>query len=111
MAKSKMRVVEEDVYGLYVWVTDDGRRVADEDGNTMNIPSRKGDRDKIEALRQAAAYYGVPGGRAVFLSGRRQVTDDEYNEQQARLRAGLIPDPLDHSAMMEEAKYARKNGN
>ena len=109
MAKSNLRVIDEDEYGLYVWVTNKGERVVDEEGRTMNIPSRKGDRTKIEALRQAAAYYGFPNGRAVFMSGRRQVTDDEWDNQQARLRAGLIPDPLDHNAMMEEAKYARKN--
>lgn len=105
-----MKHVEEDEYGLYIWMTGDGRRVADEDGNTMNIPSKRGDRSKIDALRQAARYYGVPDGKPVFLSGRRRVTDSEHDYQQERLRAGLVPDPLDFRAMEEEIKYAKKQG-
>lgn len=105
------KVVEEEEYGLYIWVTNDGLRVADEDGNTMNIPSKKGDQEKIAALRDAARYYGVPNGKAVFLSGKRRVSDSEWDYQNERLRAGLIPDPLDFRAMEEEQKYARKYGN
>lgn len=105
-----VKVIEEDEFGLYIWVTDDGLRVADEDGNTMNIPARKGDVGKIRALRQAARYWGVEGGHPVFLSGRRQVTDSEYDHQIARAKAGLIPDPLDYNAMKEELKHAKKYG-
>lgn len=103
-----LKRIDEDEYGLYIWLTADGRRVADEDDNTMNIPSKKGDPNKIEQLRQAARYYGVVGGRPEFLSARRRVTDEEYDYQHERLRAGLIPDPLDFHALEEEQKYARK---
>lgn len=104
------REVQEDEHGLYIWMTDDGRRVADENGNTMNIPSKKGDLDKIEKLRQAARYYGVPGGKPVFLASRRRVTESEYEHQLERLEAGLVPDPLDFHAMKEQAEYAKKYG-
>lgn len=104
-----IKLIEEDEYGLYVWYTDDGLRVEDGEGHVMNIPSKKGDPKKIEMLRQAARYYGVPGGKAVFLSSKRQVTDEEHEYQNERLRAGLVPDPLDFHAMEEQAKYARKN--
>lgn len=102
--------VEEDAYGLYIWMTNDGRRVADENGNTMNIPSKKGDLNNIKKLRDAARYYGVPDGKPVFLSSRRRVTQSEWEYQQERLRAGLIPDPLDFHAMKEQADYAKKYG-
>ena len=103
--------VQEDDYGLYIWVTNDGRRVADEDGNTMNIPSKKGDQEKIKLLRDAARHYGVIGGKPLFLPSRRRVTQSEWEYQQERLRAGLIPDPLDFHAMKEQAEYAKKYGN
>lgn len=105
------KVVEEEEYGLYIWVTDDGLRVANEDGQTMNIPSKRGDQEKIKALRDAARYYGITGGKPVFLSGKRRVSDSEWDYQNERLRAGLIPDPLDFRAMEEEQKYARKYGS
>jgi len=106
-----IKLVEEEEHGLYIWVTDDGRRVADEEGNTMNIPARRGDLDKIRQLREAARYYGVPGGKPVFLSNKRRVTEDEYEYQMERLRAGLVADPLDFRAMEEQAKYAKRYGN
>lgn len=105
-----MKHVEEDAYGLYIWVDGQGRRIADADNNTLNIPSKKGDRAKIEALRQAAKHYGIMDGKPVFLSSRRRVTDAEHEYQQERLRAGLVPDPLDFHAMEEELKYAKKHG-
>lgn len=100
--KSKIRAVDEDNYGMYVWYTDDGRRVEDSDGNVMNIPAKRGDLHAINKMQEAAKYYGVPGGRAVFLAGRRRITDSELEDQKARLDAGLIPDPMDYKALEEE---------
>lgn len=105
-----MRNVDEEQHGLYMWVDGQGRRIADSDGNTMNMPGKKGDPRIIEAMRQAARYYGVMDGKAVFLPGRRRVTSEEYDYQQERLRAGLVPDPLDFRAMEEEVKYAKQRG-
>lgn len=103
--------VAEDEYGLYIWLDDNGLRIANEDNETLNIPSKRGDREKIEALRRAARHYGVMGGKPKFLPSRRRVTDDEYGYQMERLQAGLVPDPLDFHAMEEQHKYARRNGN
>lgn len=105
-----IKAVEEEEYGVYIWITEDGSRVADEENRTMNIPSKKGDIEKIKALRDAARYYGIEGGKPLFLPGRRRVTDSEHEYQNERLRAGLVPDPLDFKAMEEEQKYARKFG-
>lgn len=106
-----MRQVREHDYGVYVWITKNGERVEDSDGNVMNIPSRFGDIDKMARLRRAAEYYGVAeGGHPEFVSGARPVSQAEWEEQQARLRSGLIPDPLDYAALEEEARAAKKHG-
>lgn len=102
-----MREVQEEDYGLYIWITGDGKRIADSDGNTLNIPSKRGDRKKVEALRQAARHFGVFDGKPKFIQSARQVTDSEYEYQVERLQAGLVPDPLDFRAMEEQHKYAR----
>lgn len=105
-----MEIVDEEEYGLYIWVDGQGRRIADADNNTLNIPSKRGDRQRIIALRDAARHYGIMDGKPVFLSNKRRVTDSEHQYQHERLRAGLIPDPLDFRALEEEQEYARKFG-
>lgn len=108
MAKNKrIRAVDEEEYGVYVWITADGRQVEDSDRNVMNIPARAGDQKAIGKLRAAAQYYGVPGGYPKFLPGRRQITDAELEDQKARLAAGLIPDPYDHKALQEELRISQ----
>lgn len=102
------QVVEEDMpYGVYVWQTPDGEFLGDDDGNFMLIFSQKGDRAKITKLSEAAKHYGYPEGRAVFWAGRRPISDEEYEHQLARQRAGLTPDPLDIGALREERDSAR----
>lgn len=101
-----MREVQEEEYGVYIWIDGQGRRIADSDGNTLNIPSKRGDRTKVEALRQAARHWGILDGKAKFIQGARQVTQGEYDYQVERLKAGLIPDPLDFRAMEEQQRYA-----
>ncbi len=106
--KSTITEVEESKYGVYVWVTSDGRYVKDSDGNYMLIQAEKGDSQKMQALGKAARYYGVEGGFAKFLSGHRPITEEEYAEQKARLNWGLTPDPLDMGALRDELKYKKE---
>lgn len=105
--KQKLSAVNEHNDGVYVWYTEDGRRVEDDEGNVMNIPARRGDMHAVNKLGQAAKYYGVPGGKAVFLPGRRQISDAEFEDQKARLDAGLTPDPLDYRAIEDELRIAQ----
>lgn len=104
------QMVEEVPYGMYVWETPDGEVLGDGDGNVMNVFCMKGDRKAIQALRDAARNYGYPEGKPVWWSGRRRITDDELEEQEARARLGLTPDPLDYGAMMDEMRAMRNNG-
>lgn len=104
MSEHKMTPVEETRLGIYVWEMPDGRWVGDDEGNYMNIPSMKGDKRRINMLREAARSYGIREGRPVFLSGQRRVTNEELENQTNRLEEGLIPDPYDLPALIEEYK-------
>lgn len=106
----RMTPIEEVNYGLYVWQMPDGGFVCDEDGNYMNIAAIKGDIRKINALKQFAKDWGVEDGQPVWMSGHRQVTDDEYEEQKQRLEWGLVPDELDVPAIKEDLNNKKKMG-
>ena len=90
--------------GIYVWQTPDGKVVTDGNGNTMNIPARRGDITAISKITKAAAYYGFPEGKAVFRAGQRRITDEEYSEQLDRMKEGHIPSETDLGAWYEAAK-------
>ena len=104
------QVVDVDL-GIYVWKMPNGQYVGDEDGNIMHIPSRIGDITKMKALADAARYYGVGEGRAVFIPGGRAVTDSEYEDQAARAKEGLTPDPYDVGALKDELAARRERRN
>lgn len=108
MAKTKIQIVDEVEYGLYLWEMPDGRLVSDEDKNFLNIPGKKGDINKIKQLTEAARSYGIEEGRAVFLSGNRRVTDEEYEYQKQRMEWGLIPDEMDYGAAQDELRNLNK---
>lgn len=107
MTNSKLRAVDTGEHGLYIWITGDGRRVSDSEGNTMNIPARRGDLKAMSKLAEAARYYGIMDGHAEFLPNRRRVTDSELEDQKDRLAAGLTPDPYDYMALEEELRIAQ----
>lgn len=112
MKTTNRQVIDEVSYGIYVWQCADGSIAGDGEGNIMNIRSTRGDRDKIEKLRQAARYYGFEeGGKAVFWSGKRPISDEELEMQMERGRQGLVPDPLDIGAIRDEARYLKEHGN
>jgi len=96
--------VDEVPFGVYVWQTPDGEFLGDDEGNFMLIQSQRGNRKRIAQLAEAAKHYGYPEGKAVFWSGKRPITDDEYQEQLMREKLGLVPDPLDIGALRDEAR-------
>ena len=107
-----MRAIEESEFGVYVWADSTGKIIADEEYRPLSVPAKKGDMVKVRALMKVAFEVlqanGLPtGGGPIFWSGRRQVTDSEYEEMQDRMKAGLVPDKYDVAAMKEEAKYAK----
>lgn len=105
------KVVEEVPYGMYVWQTPDGEVLGDDDGNVMNVFCMKGDRKAINAITDAARYYGFPEGKPVWWSGKRPITDDELAEQEMRERMGLVPDPLDYAAIRDQEMALRQRND
>ena len=99
------KIVEEVPWGLYVWQMPSGQWIGDGEGNFLNIPALKGSQERIQKLRDAVREYGIEEGKPVFLSGHRQVDDEEYEYQRQRLEWGLIPDELDAPAFKEDLKY------
>lgn len=104
----KISIVEETDYGLYIWEMPDGSIVSDDEKNYLNIPARRGDTEKIKAITDAVRSYGINEGRAIFLSGHRRVTDEEYEYQKQRLEWGLIPDEMDYGAARDELMNYKK---
>lgn len=93
---------------MYVWQLPSGEYLGDEDGNFMYVFCEEGDKDSIKALTDAARHYGYPEGKPVYWSGRRPISDEEYQNQLERARAGLVPDPLDIAAIKEEEEALRR---
>lgn len=50
---------------------------------------------------------GIHEGKPVFFAGHRKVTDEEYAEQQSRLKEGFIPDEYDLPAHIEDHRDRR----
>ena len=101
--------VEEVPYGMYVWECADGEILGDGDGNIMNVFCMKGDKRAIEALTAAAKHYGFEDGKPVWWSGKRRINDEQLEEQEARARMGLVPDPLDYGAIRDEQRGLRND--
>ena len=96
--------VEESTLGIYVWEMPDGRWIGDDDGNFLSVTSRKGNRSRVDALAREVRSFGIYEGGPKFLSARRKIDDEEYEEQQQRLKWGLVPDPLDIGSYKDEMK-------
>lgn len=103
---TRRQAIAETPFGMWVWQTEDGGFVSDDEGNFMHVfvDGRRNDINAAakKALAEAARAYGIDGGRPVFWAGRRPIDNDEYERQLARQAAGLIADPLDIGAIKEE---------
>jgi len=106
----KITPIEEVSYGTYVWQMPDGKLVTDEEGNFMCIYANKGDIKKITELRNFAKSYGIDGGKPVWFSGHRPVSQEEYEDQKQRLDWGLVADPWDIPALKEDLVSKKKMG-
>ena len=101
---SQIRPVEEVSYGVYVWNVKDRGILVNEDGDPLRINSMKGDISKMANIRKVATHLGFPDGEPMFISGRRAVSDAEYQTQLERQAEGLLADPYDIPALIDKAK-------
>jgi hypothetical protein len=106
---NRRQVVKEVPWGVYVWQLPSQEFLADEEGNFMLVFCEEGNQEAIEALTIAAKGYGFPEGKAIYWSGKRPITDEEYEHQLARAKAGLTPDPLDIGAIRDEERALREH--
>lgn len=110
MSNMKVTPVDEVPYGVYFWQMPSGALVTDGEGRYLSIFAMKGDVRKIKKLKQVAKSYGLEEGEPHFMSGYRQVSDDEYEQQLQRREWGLIPDEMDLPALMEDLKQKKDMG-
>lgn len=108
LPKMKRTAVKQSTFGVYCWGMPDGKLVADENGDWLNIPAEKGDRVKMGIIRDVVLHYGIIVGEPVFMPGRRRITDQEFIEQKERLALGLTPDIYDAGALLDELDYNKK---
>lgn len=99
----KSQIVQNNLpKGVLLWQTEKGF-VGDEDGNYLSLECFKGDLMAIKKMREAAAYYGFPEGRAVFLPGRGQCTQSEWEDQmEALINGDELPFDIPDEAFDEE---------
>lgn len=109
MKKPKATIVSETNLGIYVWQLPDGDFVA-QGLDVLSIEGSRGDIRAMAAIQKAAKYYGYPEGTPVFVEGRRKLTDDEFEMQLHRMRAGLTPDPQDIGNYQDEMRRTRNAG-
>jgi hypothetical protein len=100
----RQEVIEDSILGIYVWEMPDGRWIGDDDGNYLSVTSKKNNKSRIDALAREVRSFGIYEGRPKFLSARRKINDEEYAEQESRLKWGLVPDPLDIGSYKDEMK-------
>ena len=97
--------------GLYVYKKSNGKWFTDDEGSVLNIPSDRGDLTKIAELKKVAMHNGDDGlGQAVFVAGLTQVSEEEYSEQKARLKEGLIPSMNDLGAWHAAQQTLKTHG-
>lgn len=81
--------------GVCVWEIN-GALLSDGNGNYLSLEGKLHDPIVEEKMRKAAWYWLDDRiGRPRWLADRRKITDDEWEEQRARMSAGLIPDPIE----------------
>lgn len=109
MDNRKTSVVDEIPYGVYIAKTSDGKYIANEHGDLLNIVSKKGDPRRLAELKAAARYFGFENITWEFRSGARRVSEEEFQEQLERQQDGLVADPYDLGVLIDEYKRGGSN--
>lgn len=103
------RVVDEIPYGVYIAKTSEGKYIANQDGDLLNIVSKKNDIRRILQLKEVAKGFGFENIQVEFRAGARRITEDEFQEQLERQAEGKVADPYDLGVLIDEYKREAKN--
>lgn len=105
MKLKRIRPVFDDKDGVCVWVMADGQWLGDGDGNILSLAGEVNDLRIEKKMQDAAIYWAGESaalGRAVWIPGARQVSDEEYQDQKDRFAEGKIPDVAESVRRMEK---------
>jgi len=95
-------------WGVYAWKMPDGKVLGDAEGNVLNVPSMKGDIQKMGAIRAFVTMeLGIEGGEPFFMEGVERLTEAEHAGQMEQLLDGKIPD-RDYRTMIGHLKQQRR---
>ena len=106
---SNVKAVDQGIpYGVYTWRIN-GRTVVNENREHLIAPARKGDLRAIKRLKDFVNnVLDIHEGEAVFVEGARPVSQEEWEDQMARLQNGQVPDPYDLGSLIEDYKFQKE---
>lgn len=106
---SNFKGVDEGIpYGVYVWRIN-GKALVDENFNYLVAPARRGDLKAIAKLTDFVhKELNIFEGGPVFEEGARPISEEEFEDQMARMQAGETPDPYDLGNLIDEARYQKE---
>ena len=93
--RPRVQRVNEVAWGCYVWQLPSGGYLGNENGDYLSIYCLKSDINALAAIRQTAKDIGFPEGKAVWIPGAEKITQSQWEDQVARLKAGQVPNPND----------------
>jgi len=97
-------------WGVYAWRMPDGKVLGDADGNMLNVPSIRGDVQKMAAIsRFVKEQLNIQGGEPYFMEGVMRLSEMEYEDQFAQMLDGKTP-TLDLGSVKDDLKEKRRNG-
>lgn len=105
----RRRTVSDGIeWGVYAWRMPDNKVLGDGHGNMLNIPSMRGD---IEKMRMIQNYVnkelGIFKGEPFFMEGVMRLSQDEYDGQMEQMINGQTPS-LDLGSLKDDLKEKKR---
>lgn len=96
MTQQATTIPKNVVWGVYVWRNADGTALSNSNGEVLSLDGFRGDLAAMNAMREAAAYYGSADGQPAFIPGSGQVSQSEWEDQmEAFIDGRPIPGDID----------------
>lgn len=98
------QVIIEDSIGVCLWRMPDGTYLGDDDGHFLSATGYLDDIIIEGKMRDAArSYIGEEAllGEPIWMSGSRQISDSEADDEMERFLDGRIPDVVDAARQLE----------